>query len=338
MTDAAVDVSADAGHHLVGLDVVRTDINSGDKYTNSVSFPAGYGSYVHNFSTNLEDLVGDNRIENVSVGVDKVQLVINNPPYGSVNPSGTNFYNWGDSVSVSLAGSPETNNLERYVSEGWTLSDGQDDSGSGTSANFTLTNSATLGFDSWKTQYVYSATAGENGNLTGVTNGWHDAGDVVNTEAVPGDYHHFSGWTGDSSSTNQNLELTIDSPKSVSAEFDVNRTARGVPETWYAEHGMTIDDNANADSDPYVNWQEWELDTNPTNANDYFYTSMAGEDVLLKNTSTNVKYGVDYRDSLTSGDWTPYTNGVSGNEGDTLISGGQEGFYRGFGSRSALRR
>ena len=71
MTDAGVAVTADSGYHLLGLDVVRTDINNGDRLTNSVSFPTSYGNYVSNFSTNLEDLVGDNRIENVVVAGDK---------------------------------------------------------------------------------------------------------------------------------------------------------------------------------------------------------------------------------------------------------------------------
>jgi|APSaa5957512576_1039674.scaffolds.fasta_scaffold04086_4 hypothetical protein len=62
MTDAGVNVSANPGYHLHSLDVIRTDINTGDKSTNTVNFSTAPESYVSNFSTNLEDLVGHNEV------------------------------------------------------------------------------------------------------------------------------------------------------------------------------------------------------------------------------------------------------------------------------------
>jgi len=114
MVDASVNVTANTGYHLLGLDVVRTDINSGDRYTNSVSFPDTVGSYVSNFSTNLEDLVGDNRIENVQIGADKTSTT-NGIPYSWLASHG--ITNYSDSVESENPDSDGMDNLAEYIAD-----------------------------------------------------------------------------------------------------------------------------------------------------------------------------------------------------------------------------
>jgi hypothetical protein len=264
----------------------------------------------------------------------QVQLIINSP-HGTPNPSGTNHYDKGSSVNVSIAGSPkEISELERLVAEGWTLSGGQSDSGMGTNAVFTINNNANLDWN-WKTQYWYTATANGNGALSGITNGWHNSGELIETTAHPDQYYKFDGWTGTTNSNSNPLSIFIYQPYSVVANINAKRTSMGTTESWLAEHGLTPENDEDMVNN-YLVWQHYQLDTTPKEGEPYFHMAIEPEELVFRNTSPNVEYGADFRDSLTEGNWnTNYVENVEGQVGETRVprSLGVRGFYRGKGRR-----
>lgn len=134
MTDAGVNAQADSGYHLYSFEDVRTDINTGDRVTNTVYFPTAPGSYVSNFSTNLEDLVGDNRIsvvtEEDTAGPTQYNVSVTSEVDGLNDvgsPTGAGTYDSGSIVTstVPTVVTNSTNNLICYVSIGSSIGSGQ---------------------------------------------------------------------------------------------------------------------------------------------------------------------------------------------------------------------
>lgn len=96
-------------------------------------------------------------------------------------------------------------------------------------------------------------------SVSGVaSNGYHIAGITVNGQQIP---------VGPGVSST-NLEVIANQPKDIMFTFEANQpsvTSNGVPHTWFESFGIPVDDNGDSDQDGVPNWEEYNLDTNPTN-------------------------------------------------------------------------
>ena len=138
-------------------------------------------------------------------------------PYGSPIPVvGTASYANSTLINASMSGSPVISGTTRHVVTGWTGT-GNVVAGSGASTSFTLTQNSTITWQ-WQTQYWLDTEVSGNGSVD-VADAWFDSGAGITITATPTAGNHFVSWSGDSSSIDPVLNLTIDAAKSVTANF-----------------------------------------------------------------------------------------------------------------------
>jgi len=267
-------------------------------------------------------------------------------PYGQPTPAGLTGCASNEAVSVSVAGSPLRNGSTQYVATGWSGSGSVPASGSGTNLSFNITSNTTIMW-TWKTQYLFSATAGANGSVV-VSNGWYDAGTPgVTATAVGSNFYHSTGWTGDLSTNRNPLVLTMGRSYSVVGLFAENMTANHpTPERWLDGYypGTNSYENAaelDTDRDGFTGWQEYIAGTNPTNGNSFLKilsASTNGSNFSLTwlggSMSTNLPpFGIRKSTNLllsSGGFWTAGSVARSANETNTWIDpeGSTQIFYR----------
>ena len=156
----------------------------------------------------------------------------------------------------------------------------------------------------WTTQHWVEVEAGSNGNVN-LETGWFDAGPLTLT-ATPDTHFRFVQWSdGDSSATRQ---VQVDAPTSLQAEFEVKRTPAGVPHPWLAGHSVTISDEADDDEDGVNNADEWQADTDPSDADNFpriTYCGFEGPNEVLEWPSRpGILYRIEVADDL-SGPYRP---------------------------------
>ena len=184
---------------------------------------------------------------------------------------GTQTVDYGTPVSQWLTNSPVANGATQYVAAGGAVAGNDYLQNSLTNITLTLTNDATLTW-AWQTQYqlVVNVT---NGTVN-TSNGWVTADTALSITSTPSQYYHFDSWSGDTngatmSSNTINISMTM--PLTLQATCAANLATNGTPEWWLASYGLTnrawdteaMDDQ---DHDGALTWQEWQADTNPTNA------------------------------------------------------------------------
>ena len=118
-------------------------------------------------------------------------------------------------------------------------------------------------------RYAFSVAASGGGSVTGSASGECVPGSTVNVTAVPAPNYHWSYWTGNVPASQTNpLTLTMDQNRSVTAVFEPDLAANGVPDWWLAQYGWTNNFDAaalaDADGDGQATWQEYLAGTDPT--------------------------------------------------------------------------
>ena len=156
----------------------------------------------------------------------------------------------------------------QWVCTGWVLTGHSPESGSETQMVMTVTNDAVLTWQ-WGINFWLEPTAGEHGSID-VGAGWQAAGTVMPLWATANAYYSFSHWSGAATGDANPFELTMDAAKAVTAYFVENLTTNHpTPEWWLAQYGITNDMetavNEDPDGDGAPTWQEWIMDTDPTN-------------------------------------------------------------------------
>lgn len=110
----------------------------------------------------------------------------------------------------------------------------------------------------------------------------------------------------------------------------MTETTKGTPVEWLEQVGYTNNFNAadllDPDADGFANWQEYQADTNPTNAASYLSISITTTHLSYQG-STNCLYHLDYSTNLISNHWNIITN-VPGTNGPMSHSCTNAGFYR----------
>jgi len=200
--------------------------NKGDSHTIAVASPQSGGAGTQYVYTSWSD-GGDQSHTYTVPGSDatvtanfkkQYQLTVNSA-HGS--PTGAGWYDVGASAAFGVT-TPESGGAgTRYVFTDWTGTGTGSYTGADASSTVTMNNPVTEDA-SWKTQY-YLTTA-ENpdagGDMTPAPPGaWYDSGTDASLDATVNTGYQWAGWSGDLSGTTKPTTITMDAPKSVTANF-----------------------------------------------------------------------------------------------------------------------
>jgi len=184
-----------------------------------------------------------------------------------------------------------------------------------------MTNNATMDYSPhWQLQHGFASRSADlgMGYVSGSGDGWYDTGASLSITGCPvSEDYAFVGWSGDTNSAANPLNLILDSPlTNLVAAFAEKTTTNGVRLTWLTAHGITNKQDSveseNPDNDPYDNLAEWISDTDPTNEASYFPpltiqgTTSAVLDIPA--TSTGRVYSIWAVTNLPAGTWDEKTN------------------------------
>jgi len=145
-----------------------------------------------------------------------------NSPYGS--PSGTGWYDAGQTANITLPTSISAASGTQYVLNSWIGSGAGSYNGSAGSYSVIMSSPITETAD-WITQYYLTVDNGGCGSISG--SGWYNDGTNAQTailsNIVPGGVgtqYVFTGWTGDASGLNlTSNSIIMDSPKTATATW-----------------------------------------------------------------------------------------------------------------------
>lgn len=201
----------------------------------SVSTPIDYGNQTRRVFTGWSgDSASKDPVSSITVDSPKtLNAIWKKQNYLTVKSAygeatGTGWYDTGSSATFSASTTLDHGNRTRRVFTGWT----GDSSSTTPQASITI-DSPKLVVAGWKTQYdlavnsIYGKTDGA---------GWYDAGSTVSFSIVSTVDHGnktrrvFTRWTGDSSGTSSSTTITMNSPKTVAAE-------------WKTQYLLTVDQN-----------------------------------------------------------------------------------------------
>jgi len=260
--------------------------------------------------------------------------------YSTATPAGDHVY-VEDSIITNTVTSPVESGSTQFVCTGWTSSANEPLAGATNICVMTVTNTTDLTW-LWTTNYWLDTEAAPHGTVD-VGDGWQPAGVVTIVTAAADQYYHFTNWTGDASGSLNPLDLTIDAPKSVMANFAADLAAHGTPHWWMALHGLTNGgltfaqaETNNPDADPFDNAQEHIADTAPNDSNDYFCVTAISNNSPVRvsfDSSSNRVYSLQGNESLMTGQWimvdgaTNHT-GVGGADSLDDTNAAPLGFYR----------
>ncbi len=258
---SSVDIQADYGSYLTNV-TLNGVFQSGDY---------GYNDTFRNYTTQP---VTGNLHFTADFALRSWNLIVNSA-YGTAAPAvGYHSITHGTAVDASVT-TPvtEADPMIRYSADSMTLEGVDPVSAATGGVSFVLTNDAVLTWQ-WTTNYQLKALSTGNGVVVPVSE-WYSAGSIGCTTGYPSRYYSFGSWAGDLEGAEIDesiISFTMDSPRSVSASFDVTLTpSHNVPETWLASYGFKGDMEAAAESDQdgdtMASWKEWRCDTDPTDIN-----------------------------------------------------------------------
>jgi parallel beta-helix repeat protein len=224
-----------------------------------------------------------------------------NSAYGApVPPVGTYTYNANNTVTANCGPTPYSGGTGiQYVCTGHSGT-GNVTSGSQTSISFVITMNSSVTW-LWQTQYLLTTTVSPSGSGTITCNPvgpWYNSGAVVQLTATANTGYAFDYWSGDLSGTTNPQNLTMDAPKSVTANFKTLlsfavASAQGAPVpsvgTYYYSSGDTV--SANCGTTPYSGG----------NGIRYICTGHFGTGNLTDGSQTSVSFVITMNSSVT---WT----------------------------------
>ncbi|HEY6168509.1 MAG TPA: thrombospondin type 3 repeat-containing protein, partial [Verrucomicrobiae bacterium] len=119
-------------------------------------------------------------------------------------------------------------------------------------------------------------------------------------------------YEGSAPANNQEVEVIVRQFEFTPLDSDGD----GIPDTWEIQHGFDPNNAADAaldaDSDGRSNLEEFRSDTDPRNANSFFVVCdvrrNTNQFILRFSAAAARTYTVSFRDSLSSGSWTNWTN------------------------------
>lgn len=137
------------------------------------------------------------------------------------NPQGGGWYNSGASAQFYVTTPSSGGAGTQFAFVSWSGSGVGSYSGPQAATTVIMNNPITETAD-WKTQY-YLTTAvnpAASGTITSTPTGpWFDSGALVSLNASAASGYEWAGWSGDASGTTRPVSVTMDAPKSVTANF-----------------------------------------------------------------------------------------------------------------------
>lgn len=288
---------------------VPAAVEAGGVSNFSVVFaPAAAGDYAASLAFGGNALVPQTNL--LLAGAGRFELAVATAHGDAVPPAGSHAYPPGAVLTNSVA-VPAPAGGTQLVCVGWTLAGNEPLSGGDTNFVMTLTNDAALAW-LWTTNFWLDTEAGEHGAVA-VADSWQPAGVSTQIAALPDSYYEFSAWSGDDVSTNNPLDLAMDGPKAVQANFAALLATNDVPQWWLAQFGWTNDFDAaatnDAEPDGFPTWQEYVGDTDPTNAAsfprmEFITTWQTNPPSLSWPFSTGRLYVIQWCDDIGGGEWS----------------------------------
>ena len=200
--------------HTLSGEIIQA-AGSGTRYTLTeiaigstvIPIAATAGTFSETFTVPTEDVT-------VTGSFDREYQLTVNSAHG--NPQGAGWYTDSSTAGFSVT-TPAVDGSTRYVFTSWT----GDHSGTAASASITMNGPKTV-TASWKTQY-YLTVHSPHGNPQGA--GWYDDGATasysVSTPVTDGGTRYlFSNWSGDASGSINPGSLTMNSAKSITANWN----------------------------------------------------------------------------------------------------------------------
>ena len=280
--------------------------------------PAAAGAYAASLAFDSDALVPQTNV--LFAGTHGLYSFSVATAHGDAEPLPGAYTNVHGTVFTNSVAPPAPAGGTQYVCLGWILAGHDPADGATTNFEMTVTNDAALTW-LWATNYWLDTEAGAHGSVN-VADAWQPAGVSTQITATADDYYHFTNWTGSVAETNNPLELLLDAPKAIQANFAETLAASNVPHWWLAQYGWTNDFDAaatnDAEPDGYFTWQEFVADTDPTNAAAYpqmstIETWQTNPPILTWPASTGRLYEIHWCDDLVVGEWTPLPLGLGSN-------------------------
>jgi len=142
--------------------------------------------------------------------------------YGSpVPPVGSNYLNYGMTITASVDSPVEGPTGTRYLCTGWSGTGSVPATGTTNSCQFVIKQNSTITW-TWVTQYELTTNIlpPGSGTVTRLPDGnWYDADTSVELTAIANAGCTFTEWSGDLTGTTNPQNLSMDGPKSVTANF-----------------------------------------------------------------------------------------------------------------------
>ncbi len=192
------------------------------------------------------------------------------PTRGSASPAVGVYTNIAATILTNTMSSPDERGATQFVCAGWVMTGNTPMSGQTNRMVMTITNDAVLTW-LWTTNYWLATAHGTNGSVN-VGTGWQPSGATTQITATANQYFHFANWGGDATGASNPLELLMDAPKSVTANFAANMTTnQPTPEWWLAQYGISNNFEQavlnDPDRDGMATYAEYLAGTDPTNRN-----------------------------------------------------------------------
>ncbi|MFH1422425.1 MAG: FG-GAP-like repeat-containing protein [Planctomycetota bacterium] len=140
--------------------------------------------------------------------------------HGLPSPSGTTEYAKGDEITIRVTSPDDNSSGTRYICTGWTGTGSIPEQGSTNSLNFTINTDSTITWN-WKTEYLLTLSSNNSirGTVSPEGESWYDANEEVTLIAIANTRYEFTGWSGDSTSTDNPLTIQMDSAKTITGMF-----------------------------------------------------------------------------------------------------------------------
>jgi hypothetical protein len=185
--------------------------------------------------------------------------------YGSPDPPvGINSFAPGTMVTASVPSPVEEQPGLRRVLLGWTGLGSVPATGANNSVTFTLNDISALTWN-WRSEIRLTVMAGPNGQVTAPAEEWLPEGTNVVITAQPNPGFLFAGWSGGIASVVPTLNLTLNRPFNLTAQFEADSDSDGLADTWEQQYfgGLNETASGDPDNDAKTNLEEYQSGTNP---------------------------------------------------------------------------
>lgn len=197
--------------------------------------------------------------------IDGIPLNVSSP-FGNPQPApGLQGFPAGTSVTASVTSPVEEQPGLRRVTTGWTGTGSVPASGTASSVTFTLNEISSLTWN-WQTEARLNVTTEPGGTVVAPAFEWIAEGTPIAVTAVPNPGFVFVGWSGDLTSTEPALNVSMTRPLNLTARFSADSDADSLPDDWEQRffNGLSASATDDPDNDGKTNLAEYRNGTDPT--------------------------------------------------------------------------